>query len=58
MRRNSSAMRDEIMGVLAEVLSEDQVDSLKEHMKEMQERRGQFGGGPRGGGGGAGGGGF
>ena len=58
MREMQLEMRTKIMGALSEVLSEKQIETLKLHMKEQQERRGRFGGGgPRRGGGGGGGGG-
>jgi Spy/CpxP family protein refolding chaperone len=62
MREMQMEMRTKIMGSLSEVLDEEQIETLKAHMKEQQERRSRFGGGggPRGGGprGGGGGGGF
>jgi hypothetical protein len=41
------------MGALKETLDEEQLETLKGHMKEQQERRRNFGGGrgPRSGGG-------
>jgi hypothetical protein len=56
MRESQMAMRSEVMDKVSEVLSEDQVEVLKTHMQEQQERRGQFGGGRGGRGGGGGGG--
>ena len=56
MREARMEMRTEIMGVLSEVLAEEQIETLKKHMQEQQQRRRNFGGGggPRGGGGGGG----
>ena len=57
MRESQAAMRSEVMEIVAGVLSAEQVDTLKRHMAEAQERRGGMGGsrsGPRGGGGGGG----
>jgi hypothetical protein len=56
MREMQMEMRIKIMGSLSEVLDEEQIETLKAHMKEQQERRSRFGGGggPRGGGGGGG----
>ena len=53
MREMQMEMRGKIMGALSEVLEEEQIEGLKTHMKEQQERmRNRFrGGGPRGGGG-------
>ncbi len=59
MRESQTALRSEVMAKVSAVLSAEQVEKLKTHMQELQERRGQFGGGgggPRGGGGGGGGG--
>ena len=62
MREMQMEMRAKLMGALTETLDEEQIETLKEHMKEQQERRRNFGGGrgPRSGGdgGGSGGGGF
>jgi len=59
MREMQMEMRGKIMSALSEVLEEEQIEALKTHMKEQQERmRNRFrGGGPRGGGGSRGGGG-
>jgi len=56
MRESQIAMRSEVMSKLSEVLSEDQVEMLKTHRQEQEERRGQLGGGRGGRGGGGGGG--
>ncbi len=62
MREMQMEIQTKIMGVLTEVLEKEQVEALKAHMQEQQERRRNFGGrggprgGPRGGGGGGGGG--
>jgi len=62
MREMQMEMRAKLMGALTETLDEEQIETLKEHIKEQQERRRNFGGGrgPRSGGdgGGSGGGGF
>ncbi len=63
MREMQMEMRGKIMGALTETLDEEQIKTLKEHMKAQQERRRNFGGGrgsrgPRGGGDGGGDGGF
>ena len=55
MREGQAAMRTEVMEIVAGVLSAEQMDTLKRHMAEAQERRGGMGGnrgGTRGGGGG------
>ena len=63
LREKQMEIRGKIMTALTEALSEEQIEVLKTHMQEQQERRRNFGGrggprggGPRGGGGGDGGG--
>ena len=53
MREMQMEMRAKLMGALKETLDEEQLETLKGHMKEQQERRRNFGGGrgPRSGGG-------
>lgn len=54
MREGQAAMRTEVMEIVAGVLSAEQMDTLKRHIAEAQERRGGMGGnrgGTRGGGG-------
>ena len=62
LREKQMEIRGKVMTALTETLSEEQIEVLKTHMQEQQERRRNFGGrggprgGPRGGGGGGGGG--
>ena len=45
MRESMIALREETMQTMSEVLSDEQMTKLQEHMEEMRSRRGRFGGG-------------